>query len=1196
MQQADNFDQPSTQSAELLYLMVKNIRDYAIFMLDTERRVISWNPGVEKLLGYTESEIVGQPGDIIFTAEDRAEGAPAQEQETALSEGSAEDTRWHVRLDGSRFWANGMMMPLKNEDGTLRGFAKVMRDYTAQKRAEENLEQILSSVTDAFYRFDRDFRYAYVNQATTEMFGISETEFLGKTLWEIFPDVEGNRFHREVSRALDEGKATVFENYYQPLDRWFENRVYPSVDGLSVFTTEITERKRAETALRESEEKYRTLFEAIDEGFCIIEMLYDEAGKAFDYRFLEINPSFENQTGLKDAIGKTVREFAPEHEEHWFEIYGRVASTGEPVRFENFAHQLNRWYDVFAFRIGAPDLCRVAVLFSDITGQKETEESLRRSHAQSNEILESISDAFYALDKDFYFIYVNQKAEELWGRERAALIGKHYLTVFPEAAGGESYQMHLEASEEQKSIHYETLSPILNRWKDVSIYPNKSGALSVYFRDIEERKRNEAALRESRETLRLAMSGSRMGAWSRNLLTDKVYWSAELEAIFGLPAGTFSGTLNGFYDYVYAADKEPIAVEVQRAIAERRSYIIEFRYHHPDGDGLRWMEGRGHAVYSATGEPTEMYGIGIDITMRKRAEINARFLAEVSQDLVKVSAAEEIVRTVGERLNEFLGISMCAFVEISETADTATINYEWRKEDAPSLLGVYNLHDFVTLEFLQAATAGEPIIIPDIKTDPRIADPEQFARLRIGAHVNVPLIRNGEWRFSLCVYHTNTYNWQADEVELLKELSSRVWTRLERSFVEQEREELLGREQAARFQAEEASRLKDEFLATLSHELRTPLNAILGWSQILQNQNLAGHDAQKALVTIERNARSQSQLIDDLLDVSRIITGKLRLDVRAVDLTSVISAAVDAARPAAEAKNIRLQTLLDPKAAQISGDPDRLQQVIWNLLSNAIKFTPKNGRVQVRLERVNSHIEIVVSDTGAGIEPEFLPFVFERFRQSDGSMTRRHGGLGLGLAIVRQLVELHGGSVAVESAGAGAGTIFIVALPLLPVRQDPVVDGSPRIHPAARNNPAADCPPELSGLRVLLVDDEADSRDLLKFVLESCGAHITTAASAAEAMGKITSEKFDVLISDIGMPEEDGFSLIRKIRKLSADQGGAVPAIALTAYARAEDRVQALRSGFQIHVAKPVESSELIAAVANLAGGARMQQESESQL
>ena len=387
-----------------------------------------------------------------------------------------------------------------------------------------------------------------------------------------------------------------------------------------------------------------------------------------------------------------------------------------------------------------------------------------------------------------------------------------------------------------------------------------------------------------------------------------------------------------------------------------------------------------------------------------------------------------------------------------------------------------------------------------------------------------------------------------------------------------------------RLQAEQANRLKDEFLATLSHELRTPLNAILGWSQMLRKDNLSREQSEKALSTIERSARTQSQLIDDILDVSRIITGKLRLDVRSVDLASVITTAVETVRPAAEAKNIRLQILLDSFVEPVSGDGERLQQVVWNLLSNAVKFTPKGGRVQVRLERINSHVEISVADTGKGIKPDFLPFVFERFRQSDGTTTRRHGGLGLGLAIVRQIVELHGGTVSVASAGEDQGATFIVSLPLLPIRSEIINHTTTSIVAGRPQNLSADCPPQLDGLRVLLVDDEADSRELLKVILDKCEADVTAASSAAEAFELFQNSRFDILISDIGMPDEDGFSLIGKIRNLPAEMGGKIPAIALTAYARAEDRRQALRAGFQMHIAKPVEPEELLTIVANLAG------------
>ena len=402
-----------------------------------------------------------------------------------------------------------------------------------------------------------------------------------------------------------------------------------------------------------------------------------------------------------------------------------------------------------------------------------------------------------------------------------------------------------------------------------------------------------------------------------------------------------------------------------------------------------------------------------------------------------------------------------------------------------------------------------------------------------------------------------------------------------RKLAEEEREQLLARAQAAQVIAEKANQLKDEFLATLSHELRTPLTVIVGWAELLGNPKLDPVISLRAVEVIRRSARMQVQMIDDLLDHSRIITGKLRVSVQPVDLGTIIIAAVDGLRPAAEAKEIRLQLQLDSPVGQVSGDPDRLQQVAWNLISNAIKFTPRGGRVLVRLERVESHVEVTVSDTGQGIAPDFLPHVFERFRQADSTTTRVFGGLGLGLAIVRQLVELHGGTVRVDSEGEGLGSTFTFSLPLLAVRSAVSDTGSAQ-QPEFKS-PEFECPPELNGLRVLIVDDEADTCELLQVIIEGCGAHVKTATSAAAALEAMAEEAFDVLISDIGMPEEDGYSLIAKVRALSEERGGKVPAAALTAYAGEEDRIRVLRSGFQIHVPKPVSPSELVAVVANLA-------------
>ena len=420
---------------------------------------------------------------------------------------------------------------------------------------------------------------------------------------------------------------------------------------------------------------------------------------------------------------------------------------------------------------------------------------------------------------------------------------------------------------------------------------------------------------------------------------------------------------------------------------------------------------------------------------------------------------------------------------------------------------------------------------------------------------------------------------------IIEDVTERVAREAELQAQIEDRSRLLSSENVARREAERANRLKDEFLATISHELRNPLNAILGWAHMMRVGKLNEANTERAVETIYRNAKSQSQLVSDLLDVSRIISGKLRLDVRTVDLISIVNAAIDSIRPAADAKAIRLQALLDPAAGPISGDADRLQQIVWNLLTNAVKFTPKSGRIHVRVQRINSHVEIVVSDSGVGISKEFLPYVFDRFRQADASSTRIHGGLGLGLSIVRQLVDLHGGSVSVQSEGQGKGATFTITLPFVAVISNQKEDES--VHPTQSEEILSfEGLPSLQGLKVLVVDDEADTRELLGEVLKECGSEVIVARSAAEALAALEQHKPDILISDLGMPDEDGYSLIEKIRALPAERGGGIPAAALTAYARAEDRMRVLRSGFQFHLPKPVDSAELVTVVASLAGRA----------
>jgi CheY-like chemotaxis protein len=373
--------------------------------------------------------------------------------------------------------------------------------------------------------------------------------------------------------------------------------------------------------------------------------------------------------------------------------------------------------------------------------------------------------------------------------------------------------------------------------------------------------------------------------------------------------------------------------------------------------------------------------------------------------------------------------------------------------------------------------------------------------------------------------------------------------------------------------------IKDEFLANLSHEIRTPLNAILGWSQLLKPGESSDEELAEGLDVIKRNARVQAQLIDDLLDMSRVVSGKMRLDVQRVDLPAVIDAAIGSVTPAALAKGLTLQKVVDPIAGPITGDPNRLQQVVWNLLINAVKFTPKHGKVQVIVERVNSHVEISVSDTGQGIAADSLPHVFERFRQGDVSPAQRAGGLGLGLAIVKSLVELHGGSVRVKSGGLGKGTTFIVSLPISVVR---TLNTDENLQHAAPRGRTFDVP-DLRGVSVLVVDDEPDAAKLVRRTLEDCGADVETCSSAPTCLDVLARLRPQVLIADIGMAQMDGYTLIGRLRAMRPEDGGDTPAIALTAFARSEDRRQAMLAGFDIHVAKPVEPGELVAVVSRLA-------------
>lgn len=674
---------------------------------------------------------------------------------------------------------------------------------------------------------------------------------------------------------------------------------------------DISDRKEFEEALRLSEERYRTLFETMTEGFCVIEMLFDEHNIAIDYRFLEINPAFEQQAGLRDAVGKTAGELLPNLEPLWFEIYGKVALTGEPARFETRSDALDRWFEVSAFRIGPSGSQRVAILFRDISERARLEAERRQAEQEQQEsktrfrtLADNISQFAWMADENGHIFWYNQRWFEYTGTTLEDMQGWGW-----------------------QSVHH----------------PDHVGR---------------------------------------------------------------------------------VVQKIRRCFETGEVWEDTFPLRRRDGQ-FRWFLSRAIPVCNEQGEVLRWFGTNTDIHDQKELEI--------------------------------------------------------------------------------------------------------------------------------------------------------------------ERDRLLRQEQMARESAEHANRIKDEFLAVLSHELRSPLNPILGWTKLLQTRKLSEARTIEALATIERNAKVQTQLIDDLLDVAKILRGKLSLNTTSVNLSSVVEAAIETVRTTALAKSITLRAEL-PNVGQVSGDPARLQQIVWNLVSNAIKFTPSGGQVTVQLAQVmphpalsvetpNSasswssvpHAKITVTDTGKGINPEFLPHIFESFRQEDASITRKYGGLGLGLAIVRQLVEAHGGTICVDSPGEGLGATFTVQLPLL--------DSAPAIS-QTEIEPPHDL--DLTGIRILAVDDDSDARDLLTALLTQYGAEVLTVSSAIDVLSHLKAFQPDVLVSDIGMPDVDGYALIQRIRALSPDHGGLTPAIALTAYAREDDHQKAIASGFQQHVAKPLEPEQLVQAVLTL--------------
>jgi hypothetical protein len=832
---------------------------------------------------------------------------------------------------------------------------------------------------------------------------------------------------------------------------------------------------------------------------------------------------------------------------------------------------------------------------------KRAAAKLRQSEVRFRTLIEQSPMSTQVFSPDGRTVQVNRAWEELWGvtletlgdyniLEDPQLVEKGIMPYIQKGFAGTPTAIPPILYDPEVTIPNITVNENPQRWVQAIIYPVRDEAgeireVVLMHEDISERKRVEENLRYQLNLTSEITKNTAEGLCLLDAEGRLTFMNPAAEAMLGWKEAELKGRVLHNAVHYRKPDGTPFPVSEcpLREVLDSKVTLTNREDVWTRKDGTMIPIFCSCAPIIVDGNVTGAVLAAHDITERKRAEERrarrarqTTLRADVGMALAKSESLQSILHESAEALVSHFG---AAFARIW------TLNPDTNLLELQASAGIYTHldgeHARVPLGQFKIGLIAEerrPHLTNDVSHDAHISDKEWARRTGMVAFAGYPLLVEDKLIGVMAMFSREQLT--EETFESLALVAETIAQGIERKRLE---ERLRQRAE----QLAEANRLKDEFLATLSHELRTPLTSILGWAKLLRTEKFDPQLSHRALEIIERSAVAQSQLINDLLDVSRIITGKLRLVAQPVELANVVAAAADSLRPTADARGVRLEMLLEETAGQVSGDADRLQQVIWNLLSNAIKFTPKGGRVSIELRRFDSQVEIVVADTGQGISAEFLPYIFDRFRQADGSITREHGGLGLGLAIVRHLVELHGGTIQARSDGASLGSTFTVRLPLMALRQGADPNGAAAHHASGTADGGARNRHEdvLKGLRVLVVDDDPDTRALLAAMLEQCGAeNVVSVASASEALGALASVAPDVLVSDIGMPNIDGYELIRQIRSLPPAEGGRVPAAALTAYATPGDRLRALDAGYNLHISKPVEPKELAAAVARLAG------------
>ncbi len=1124
-------------------------------------RYLRVNRKLCQMLGYSEQELLKLTLHEVTHPDDRE--ASAAKLSSSFTDGSDEYSleKRYVRKDGAIIWALINWTVVRGAEGQpLRTVANI-QDITARKHAEEALRAseaqmraILDNSTAVIFVKDLEGRYLRINRWYEVLHGVTEAEVKGKTDYDIHAREIADALRANDQEVIAANAPLQFEEQVVTADglRHFISAKFPLHDdsgrpyAVCSIATDITERKQAEEALQESEGRLRRITEATQDVLWEIDprtgrlWWSERARPLFGFQAAEYEIDLEDWYDRihpedVDRVKAQFEQFLRNGSSDWIDEYRFRRADGA------YIYILDRGRK---FHIENGELALISGAMSDITERKQTEESLRQSEERFRSLIEQASEGIFVANLEGHYTDVNSSAGEMLGYTREELLGMRVSDLLPpedlprleatrerllsgEALVGEWRLRH----KDEHYLHTELSTKILpdGRWYAI-------------VRDITDRKRAEEALQLSEERLNVALEAVNIGMLDWDIRANVLVWSEKLIAMFGLLPDRTWGAYEDWVDRVHPEDMPACEASILETLKHRLSrWQAEYRIIRGDTGEARWIDTHCRIFYDDQGWPVRAIAANMDITDRKQVEeavreSEARFrqIADAMPQIVYTCGPDGIANYINQRGQEYLGVSL-----------EQSVGSAWREALHP------DDRERTEQQWAEAVKTERPFEI------------EYRLRRKDGQY---------RWLLSRAVPIRN------EQRKIIKWIGTSTDIH-DRKQAEAEREEVLASEQAAREASEAANRAKDEFLALVSHELRSPLTAILGYASLLRQGPFDAQKVKQAVEVIERSGKAQVQLIDDLLDTARIISGKLKLYVGPVDLAVVIHEAVQTIYPAANAKGISLQADFPSEIGQITGDPVRLQQVVWNLLSNAVKFTPMGGRVEVRLERVDPNIRITVSDTGKGISPEFLPYVFDRFRQADASSARRYGGLGLGLALVKYLVELHGGTIEAASAGEGQGTTFIVTLP---VRAVAALPGE-----AAGSPVAAPSPEEaamLAGVRVLVVDDENEARELIKLALEQYGAEVVTAGSAAEAYNLITTaqERPEVIVTDLSMPDEDGYSLLRRVREWEQQRGRYVPAVALTAYGRIEDRVRALRAGFQTHVAKPVEPAELAVVIKSL--------------